>query len=162
MDVHRAVKAPGQQRSKRRAHQALRFVVEMYKTAGTRGLTVRRRGVRVCCVARCAYVVAPLLPRMKASPYLALSCPFTYSSVCSIAMFMKPSRHARTPVPQHGKLSGCQWCGAARWHATSHTVAFPLRENSLALMVLTRATSGPVVVDGESFLDALFASAGQG
>ena len=43
-----------------------------------------------------------------------------------------------------------------------HTVAFPLRENSLALMVLTRATSGPVVVDGESFLDALFASAGQG
>ena len=43
-----------------------------------------------------------------------------------------------------------------------HTVAFPLRESPLALMVLTRATSGPVVVDGESFLDALFASAGQG
>ena len=43
-----------------------------------------------------------------------------------------------------------------------HTVAFPLRKNSIALMVLTRATSGPVVVDGESFLDALFASAGQG
>ena len=43
-----------------------------------------------------------------------------------------------------------------------HTVAFPLRESPLALTVLTRATSGPVVVDGESFLDALFASAGQG
>ena len=43
-----------------------------------------------------------------------------------------------------------------------HTVAFPLRKNSIALIVLTRATSGPVVVDGESFLDALFASAGQG
>ena len=47
-------------------------------------------------------------------------------------------------------------------HYVCHTVAFPLRENTLALMVLTRATSGPVVVDGESFLDALFASAGQG
>ena len=44
----------------------------------------------------------------------------------------------------------------------THTVAFPLRENPSALMWLTRATSGPVVVDGESFLDALFASAGQG
>ena len=43
-----------------------------------------------------------------------------------------------------------------------HTVAFHLRESPLALMVLTPATSGPVVVDGESFLDALFASAGQG
>ena len=31
---------------------------------------------------------APLLPRMKASPYFALSTPFWYSSVCSIAMFM--------------------------------------------------------------------------
>ena len=49
---------------------------------------------------------------------------------------------------------------AACW--ALHTVAFPLRESPLALMVLTLATSGPVVVDGESFLDALFASAGQG
>ena len=64
--------------------------------------------VRVCGACRCARVVAPLLPRMKASPYLALSCPFTYSSVCSIAMFMKPSRHASTPAPRHGKLSGRQ------------------------------------------------------
>lgn len=30
----------------------------------------------------------PLFPRMKASPYLAFSCPLAYSSVCSIAMFM--------------------------------------------------------------------------
>eukprot|EP00964_Phaeocystis_antarctica_P153746 scaffold122119_cov60-Phaeocystis_antarctica.AAC.1 len=42
MDVHRA--AEGQRRSKRWAHQALRFVVEMYKTAATRGSTVRRSG----------------------------------------------------------------------------------------------------------------------
>lgn len=32
--------------------------------------------------------VLPLFPLMKASPYLFLSCPFTYSSVCSMAMFM--------------------------------------------------------------------------
>ena len=115
MDVHRAAK--GQRRSTRWAHQALRFVVEMYKTAATRGSTVRhsvatrhsgatRRSdqrsravcVHACWVCQC--VVTPLLPRMKASPYLALSWPFTYSSVCSIAMFMKPSRHASTPVPQ--------------------------------------------------------------
>lgn len=31
---------------------------------------------------------APLLPLMKASPYLFLSCPLTYSSVCSKAMFI--------------------------------------------------------------------------
>ena len=42
MDVHRA--AEGQRRSTRWAHQALRFVVEMYKTAATRGSTVRRSG----------------------------------------------------------------------------------------------------------------------
>jgi hypothetical protein len=40
----------------------------------------------------------PLLPLMKQSPYLFFSCPFTYSSVCSIAMFMKPSSPANTPV----------------------------------------------------------------
>lgn len=39
-----------------------------------------------------------LFPLMKASPYLCFSCPFTYSSVCSKAMFMYPSRHAKTPL----------------------------------------------------------------
>ena len=40
-----------------------------------------------------------LLPLMKQSPYLFLSCPsWLYSSVCSIAMFMYPSRQARTPL----------------------------------------------------------------
>lgn len=34
---------------------------------------------------------------MKQSPYLVLSWPSSNSSVCSIAMFMKPSRHASTP-----------------------------------------------------------------
>ena len=43
----------------------------------------------------------------------------------------------------------------------THTVAIPVRESPLALMADT-GDSGPVVVDGESFLDALFASAGQG
>ena len=43
--------------------------------------------------------------------------------------------------------------------AVTLSLYFP--RGTLALM-LTRATSGPVVVDGESFLDALFASAGQG
>ena len=47
--------------------------------------------------------------------------------------------------------------GILEWH----TVAFPLRERAIALMADT-GDSGPVVVDGESFLDALFASAGQG
>ena len=74
--------------------------------------------VSVCCVCRCARVVAPLLPRMKASPYLALSCPFTYSSVCSIAMFMKPSRHASTPVRRLAS-SACAKRSRARRHATS-------------------------------------------
>ena len=32
----------------RQAHQALRFVVEMYKTATTRGRTVRRSGAVAC------------------------------------------------------------------------------------------------------------------
>ena len=73
---------------------------------------------RMCCVCRCARVVAPLLPRMKASPYLALSCPFTYSSVCSIAMFMKPSRHASTPVRRLAS-SACAKGSRARRHATS-------------------------------------------
>ena len=45
--------------------------------------------------------------------------------------------------------------------ARGHTVAIPLRESRRALMAQT-GDSGPVVVDGESFLDALFASAGQG
>jgi len=40
---------------------------------------------------------APLFPRMKQSPYLFFSCPSTYSSVCSIAMFMNPSKHANIP-----------------------------------------------------------------
>ena len=47
---------------------------------------------------RAADMYRTLLPRMKQSPYLALSCPSTYSSVCSIAMFMYPSRQARTPA----------------------------------------------------------------
>ena len=45
--------------------------------------------------------------------------------------------------------------------AGEHTVAFRPK-GSHSTHGLTRATSGPVVVDGESFLDALFASAGQG
>ena len=39
----------------------------------------------------------PLLPRMKQSPYFSLSRPSEYSSVCSIAMFINPSRQANTP-----------------------------------------------------------------
>ena len=40
----------------------------------------------------------PLLPRIKQSPYLARNCPsMLYSSVCSIAMFINPSRQARIP-----------------------------------------------------------------
>ena len=63
---------------------------------------------------------APLFPRINASPYLALSWPFTYSSVCSMAMFMKPSRHASTPdarVRQNGAMNRRadreQWAAAA-------------------------------------------------
>jgi hypothetical protein len=39
----------------------------------------------------------PLFPRIMQSPYLALSWPFSNSSVCSMAMFKYPSRQARTP-----------------------------------------------------------------
>ena len=38
---------------------------------------------------------------MNASPYLFFNCPLQYSSVCSSAMFMYPSRQVRTP----GKLN---------------------------------------------------------
>ena len=38
-----------------------------------------------------------LLPRIKQSPSFALSSPFWYSSVCSIATFKYPSRQARIP-----------------------------------------------------------------
>jgi hypothetical protein len=47
----------------------------------------------------------PLLPRMKQSPYRFFKCPSTYSSVCSIAMFMNPSRQARTPLYVTPELS---------------------------------------------------------
>ena len=40
---------------------------------------------------------SPLLPRIKQSPYLFLSCPSTYSSVCSSAKFINPSKQANTP-----------------------------------------------------------------
>lgn len=39
----------------------------------------------------------PLFPRIKQSPYRFFKCPSTYSSVCSIAIFINPSRHARIP-----------------------------------------------------------------
>lgn len=52
-------------------HQYLRFWVLIYKT---------------------------LLPLINASPNLFFSCPLTYSSVCSNAIFMYPSRQASTPV----------------------------------------------------------------
>lgn len=38
-----------------------------------------------------------LFPRINASPYLFFNCPLTYSSVCSSAMFIYPSKQARTP-----------------------------------------------------------------
>jgi hypothetical protein len=45
----------------------------------------------------CLPMHSPLFPRMKQSPYLAFSWPFTYSSVCSMAIFRYPSKHAKTP-----------------------------------------------------------------
>ena len=54
-----------------------------------------------------------LLPRMKQSPYLALSWSCSYSSVCSIAMFMNPSRHARIPAAA-GSGSGGRECSDVR------------------------------------------------
>ena len=39
-----------------------------------------------------------LLPRMKQSPYLAFIRPSTYSSLCSMAMFMNPSRQESMPL----------------------------------------------------------------
>ena len=40
----------------------------------------------------------PLFPLTNASPYRFVITPFTSSSVCSNAMFIKPSRHDRIPV----------------------------------------------------------------
>ena len=56
-----------------------------------------RGGLRVGEV-KCAFNQnSPLFPRMKQSPYLFFNCPSTYSSVCSIAMFINPSKHANIP-----------------------------------------------------------------
>jgi len=58
----------------------------------------------------------PLFPRIKQSPYLALSCPCTYSSVCSMAMFIKLSKQASTPCigvgerGEKGRMRGCRCC----------------------------------------------------
>lgn len=41
---------------------------------------------------------APLFPRTNASPYSFVLTPLTYSSVCSSAMFMYPSRQLSVPV----------------------------------------------------------------
>ena len=41
--------------------------------------------------------ILPLFPLIKASPYLFFNCPFTYSSVCSKAIFMYPSKQTKTP-----------------------------------------------------------------
>lgn len=46
----------------------------------------------------CVEMYRTLLPRIKASPYLFFSWPLAYSSVWSSAIFMYPSRQARTPV----------------------------------------------------------------
>ena len=40
----------------------------------------------------------PLFPRMKQSPSRFFNSPFWYSSVCSSAMFMKPSKQVKIPV----------------------------------------------------------------
>lgn len=50
----------------------------------------------------------PLLPRMKVSPYFFFSWPLTYSSVCSRAMFMYPSKHANLPVPVESATTWCE------------------------------------------------------
>lgn len=54
----------------------------------------------------CVEMYSTLLPRMNASPYLFFSCPFAYSSVWSRAMFMYPSRHARTPTDKYCNVVG--------------------------------------------------------
>ena len=46
----------------------------------------------------------PLLPRIKQSPYFDFNCPSTYSSVCSIAIFIYPSKQANTPDEEKGQL----------------------------------------------------------
>lgn len=50
-------------------------------------------------------IYSTLFPRMKASPYRALSSPPTTSSVCSSAMFMYPSRQTSTPRYSTPELS---------------------------------------------------------
>jgi hypothetical protein len=46
----------------------------------------------------------PLLPLRKHSPNLPVKRPFEYSSVCSRATFIYPSRHVRRPMGQSSVL----------------------------------------------------------
>lgn len=73
---------------------------------------------------------------MKASPYLFFNCPLTYSSVCSIAIFMYPSRHARIPAHEDQRYQNNQWMYGSIVHAilnqlehTNHQSDVYLRQN---------------------------------
>ena len=67
----------------------------------------------------------------------------------AVSMVSKQNRHSDTRHPRH-----------PRHPDTRHHIVALLAAWSYSTMAQT-GVSGPVVVDGESFLDALFASAGQ-
>lgn len=46
-----------------------------------------------------------LFPLTKQSPYFLFNCPFTYSSVCSSATFIYPSKHVNSPARQRSSKS---------------------------------------------------------
>ncbi len=66
---------------------------------------------------------SPLLPRMNASPSLEDKCPSFHSSVCSMAMFMNPSREASTPAAPE---SGAKRAGGGATASASSDLAIPL------------------------------------
>jgi len=51
-----------------------------------------------------------LFPLTKQSPYFLCNCPFTYSSVCSSATFIYPSKHVRRPSSQF-EIRQCESVG---------------------------------------------------
>lgn len=62
---------------------------------------------------------SPLFPRTNASPYSFVLVPLTYSSVCSSAMFMYPSKQLRTPVSVRPQASEVREHGASQYRPTS-------------------------------------------
>src|SRR2546423_15439961 len=95
--IHQSLRHP--------SHEALSFCpygyesAEMYITRPQMSAWIAREE---SCRAKSGSI--PLLPLTNASPYVRLNFPFTYSLVCSRAIFMYPSTDWSSPVENGSAL----------------------------------------------------------